>query len=149
MVPVLALGDKQATLSLKRNQFCHDPYFVVHGERGKPITIVDDTGTVSHDDLSFITPFLNGKMLDLDVAGTGCGSVFVDHRNRSLIVDEQRGRTRSKCIEFLKNVAEIFGCLHASNTSIELIFCRAGLNDRLYATPSMQSLHSRRESRSL
>ena len=53
------------------------------------ITIVDDTGTVSHDDLLFVTPFLNGAELDLDVAGTICGSVFVDHRNRSLIVNEQ------------------------------------------------------------
>ena len=48
------------------------------------ITIVDDTGTVSDDYLSFITPFLIGKILDVDVVRTSCGSVFVDHCNHGV-----------------------------------------------------------------
>ena len=51
------------------------------------VTEVDDTWAVTQDDIALVSPFLNSEMLDLDVTRTWGRTRFVDHGNRSLIVN--------------------------------------------------------------
>ena len=64
------------------------------------ITGIEDPREMFHDEVALLSPFLDGKMLDLDVLCTGCGSVFVDHTKRSFVVDQHTGQTRTECMEF-------------------------------------------------
>ena len=73
-------------------------------------------------------------MLDLDVTGTCSGPVFVDHCNGGFIVNVQQGWTFLQSIKFLKNIAEIFGSLGTSNSSVKLGFSRAGGDNGLDTT---------------
>ena len=86
---------------------------------GHVVTQVDDTWAVTQNDVALVAPFLNGKMLDLDVASTRSGTRFIDHGNRSLIVNEERGGTRTEGIELLKHKTKVFGSLHACHSSID------------------------------
>ena len=57
---------------------------------GHVVAQVDDTWTVTQDNVALVAPFLNGEVLNLDVARTRSGTGLVDHGNCSLIVNEQR-----------------------------------------------------------
>ena len=63
------------------------------------VTDVDDARTVLQDDVAFVSPFLDGKMLDFDVSCMGGRPILVDHGNCGLIVDEKRRRTRTDCFQ--------------------------------------------------
>ena len=54
---------------------------------GKIISRVDDTRNVFHHKVLLLNPFLDGKVLNVDMTRTGRGSGFVNHRKRSLVVD--------------------------------------------------------------
>ena len=43
------------------------------------ITSIDDARAVTQDNVSFVTPFLNGEMMDFNVLCTGSRPILVDH----------------------------------------------------------------------
>ena len=59
---------------------------------GEIIARVEDPREMFHDQVALFTPFLNSEVLDLDVSGTRCGSVLVDHVQCGSIVDQHTGR---------------------------------------------------------
>ena len=96
MVPALAQGGKQATLSLVGNQFGNDTYLSTHvGNEGTNQELWSShhwDGQCqgwSHDDFLFCSSFLDGKMLVLNTMGMRGGLVLVDHCNGSFIVNVQ------------------------------------------------------------
>ena len=101
---------------------------------GHVVTQVDDTWTVTQDNVALVAPFLNGEVLNLDVARTRSGTGLVDHGNCSLIVNEKRGSTRTESVELLQHVAKVFGGLRTCHGSIELGFGRTGGNNWLYSS---------------
>ena len=40
---------------------------------------IDDPRKMLHDEIFLLAPFLDGKMLDVNVPSMGCGMLFVDH----------------------------------------------------------------------
>ena len=98
------------------------------------VTEVDDTWAVTQDDIALVAPFLDGEMLDLDMPSARSGTRFVDHGNGSLVVNEERGSTRSNGLELLEHETKVFGGLRACHGSIELGLSRAGSYNRLHAT---------------
>ena len=101
---------------------------------GHVVTQVDDTWAVTQDNVALIAPFLNGEVLNLDVARTRSGTRLVDHGNRGLIVNEKRGSTRTESVELLQHVTKVFGGLRACHGSIEFGLGRTGGYDGLHAT---------------
>ena len=84
-----------------------------------------------HDNVALLAPLLNGKVLDLDVMSTWCGTVFVDHCFCSLIVDVQRGWSKGQSIKFKEDVSKVFCNLTTGYTRVELCFSRTGSNEWL------------------
>ena len=56
----------------------------------KIVTDIQNARAVTKNDVSFVAPFLDGEVLDLDVSSTRSGTGLVDHGNCSLIVNEKR-----------------------------------------------------------
>ena len=75
---------------------------------GKIITGIHRSGEMFHDKVALFAPFLNGKVLDLDVSSTRRGPRFVDHMQRCKIIDQQTGWTRSESAEFVKEETKTF-----------------------------------------
>ena len=98
---------------------------------GKPITGVDHPGKVLHNNIPLFAPFLNGEMLDFDMTRTRSGSGFVDHIERSNIVDQQTSWTRTERIKFRQYIAKILDDLGSGNGRIEFSLRRTGGDDRL------------------
>ena len=60
---------------------------------------IDDLRPVFHVKIFLLAPFLDGKMLDVNVPSTGCGVPFVDHMRSGHIISEQACWARSKSIK--------------------------------------------------
>ena len=58
---------------------------------GEVIWWVEDTRDEVHDNISSIFPVLNGKMLDVNVAGTLGGHLGVDHVDGGFVVHPDGG----------------------------------------------------------
>ena len=97
------------------------------------VTEVDDTWAVTQDDIALVSPFLNSEMLDLDVTRTRGRTRFVDHGNRSLIVNEEGCSTRAEGLKLLQHVTKVHGSLRACHGSVEFGLGRTGGYDRLHA----------------
>jgi hypothetical protein len=70
---------------------------------------------MDHNKLIFVTPFLDGEMLDLDMSRSWCGPAFIDHVQSSKIVNEHARGTGPKCVKHLKDAAETLDDLPASD----------------------------------
>ena len=90
------------------------------------VTEVDDTWAVTQDDVALVSPFLNSEMLDLDVTRTWGRTRFVDHGNRSLIVNEKGSSTRAEGLELLQHVTKVLGSLCTCHGSVEFGLGRTG-----------------------
>ena len=101
---------------------------------GEAIAGVDDPGKVLHNDIPLFAPFLNGEMLDLDMSRTRSGSGFVDHIERSNIVNQQTGWTRTEGIKCRQHVAKILDDLGSSDGRTKFSLGRTGGDDRLNST---------------
>ena len=95
---------------------------------------VHDSWAMVHNDITCVLPFLDGKVLNVDVTRARGGTRFVNHCNRSLIVNEQLGSTGSQGFQFLQNVAKAFDCLRADNCGTELSLSGTGCYWGLDAT---------------
>ena len=60
---------------------------------GQSIGGIEKAGKVFHDDVTFLAPFLNGKVLRLDMASLRRGPVLAGHLKGREVVDEQLGWT--------------------------------------------------------
>jgi len=59
----------------------------------KGVGAVDATGDVGEDALAVGFPFLDGKMLDVDMTGAVGGFARIDHLDRCFVVDGRRWRS--------------------------------------------------------
>ena len=58
-----------------------------------------------------LSPFLNGKVLDIDMSCPRCRSVFVHHGNGGLVVDMHVSRHIAWITELIEDGAEVFNSL--------------------------------------
>ena len=64
-------------------------------------------------------PFLNGEVLDVNMASTDSGTAVIDHGNGGLVVNVNDGGTKRKIAEFREDRAKIFCCLGRMNSGDE------------------------------
>jgi hypothetical protein len=79
---------------------------------------IQNAGEVADNDQAISTPFLNGKVLDVNVPGPRSGAVLVDHVNGRTIVNVDLGGTGGKIAEILEDKAEVLGglgCMDGGN----------------------------------
>ena len=87
------------------------------------VTDIEDTRTMAQDDVTFVAPLLDGKVLNLDMSSARSRPRLVDHRNRGLVVDKQWSGARTKSVEFLEHVTKVFCSLRAGDSGAELSLC--------------------------
>jgi hypothetical protein len=95
---------------------------------GSMVGNVDDAGDVTHDDDTTALPFLDGKVLNVDVSRVGSRFAFVDHRNSGNVVLVERCWTLLWDTKFMENCAKVFGDLGSMYSSDELGFSGTGSN---------------------
>ena len=78
---------------------------------GGGIGNIDGGGDVYHANDTAGAPFLDCKMLDVNVARALGGAVLVNHSDGGLIILVEGCRARLRVAEFSKNGAEVFGDL--------------------------------------
>ena len=115
---------------------------------GQIIARIENPCEMFHDNVAFLAPFLNGKVLDLDVTSTRCGTVFVDHRFCSLIVDVQQGWCRGQSIKFKEDISKVFCNLTTGHAQVELCFSRTGSNEWLNTALPCNSSTAKEEDKS-
>ena len=64
-----------------------------------------------HDEIFLLAPFLDGKMLDVNMLSTGSRVFLIDNTESCHIIKEQMCWARSKSIKHRENVAKILGNL--------------------------------------
>ena len=64
---------------------------------------IDNAGDVRKHDFLGSFPLLEGKMLDVNVTSTRCGTIRIDHQNGRGVVFEQRGRTKLRVTKLRKD----------------------------------------------
>ena len=89
---------------------------------GEGIGRVDDAGDMFQDNFALGFPFLNGKVLDVDVARARCRAARVDHEDSSSVVFVENGGIRLGITKFGEDGAEIFRDLGGMNGGDELRF---------------------------
>ena len=98
---------------------------------GEIIGRVDDARDVFQDDVLGILPILDGKVLNINVAGALSRNTSVDHLDSRLVVFVDRSRVMLGKTQLFQNSTEVFGMLRSKNSSKELSFSRAGCSDGL------------------
>ena len=98
---------------------------------GELVGRVDDTREVLHDDVATLAPFLDGEVLNVDVAGAFGRAGGVDHVDGGLVVFVKDRRASLGEAEFVKDGAEVLGDFGGIDGSDELGFGGAGGNSRL------------------
>ena len=93
---------------------------------GEIITWVDHTSQVGHDNFPCLTPGLDRKVLDLNMAGSGSRLRVVDNIDVRHIVSEASTRASLEEPQFRKDAAKVAQHLRAGNTRVKLCFRRAG-----------------------
>ena len=87
---------------------------------------VDDTKDMAHDDVTSGEPFLNRKVLDVDMTGASSRTSLVHHSDSSLIVHIERGGPELSEAKFVQNGAKILGNLGSTHRGNEFRFRQAG-----------------------
>ena len=98
---------------------------------GELVAVVDDPRQMMHLHNAALTPLLNSKVLDVDVAGARRRVAFVDHGDGGLIVNVERRCTvlfKAQLVEDGSKVLRNLGSMYSPN---ELGFSRAGGNSGL------------------
>lgn len=83
---------------------------------------VQDPSNVHHGDVHFISPFLNGEVLRLDVTRARGWFLLVDHGDGGLVVNKKRRRTVLGESELFKYGSEVDDDLGSENGRKELAF---------------------------
>ena len=89
-----------------------------------------------HNKIFLLTPFLDGKMLDVNMPSTGSRTFLIDHMESGHIVNEQTRWARSKHVKRCENAAMILGNLPKSHRQVKFCFSQTGGNHSLDATLS-------------
>ena len=93
---------------------------------------IDDARDVGKDNFLGGLPLLQGEVLDVNVTGTRCGTICVNHQDRGCIVLEQRGRTELWVSKLQENRAKVLGDLGGMNGGEEFGFGGASRYRGLY-----------------
>jgi hypothetical protein len=72
---------------------------------------IDDDRDMGKNNLLGSFPLLEGKMLNVDVTGTRCGMIRIDHQDRCGVILEQRGRTELRVSKLQENGLKVLGDL--------------------------------------
>jgi hypothetical protein len=92
---------------------------------------VDNARDVREDDLLGSFPFLEGKMLDVDMTGTWCGAICIDHQDCRGVIFEQGGRTKLWVPKLEEDRPKVFSNLGGMDGGKEFGFSGAGGDCRL------------------
>ena len=96
------------------------------GEKGpakrlrRVIRRVDDARDVPHVQNTSLTPLLNGKMLNIDVARTWGRLALVDHSDSSLVIFVQRSGTILRKAKVCQDRTKVLGSLARMDGSNKL-----------------------------
>ena len=82
---------------------------------GQSVRGVDRAGDMLQNKVALILPFLNGKMLDVDMPGAGRGFGGIHHEDSGLVVLIQHRRAVLHETEFSEYRAEVFRSLGGCN----------------------------------
>ena len=87
---------------------------------------VDNARDVREDDLLGSFPLLEGKMLDVDMTGTWCGAICIDHQDCRGVIFEQGGRTKLWVPKLEEDRPKVLAILAAwtaarNSASVELV----------------------------
>ena len=89
---------------------------------GEIIAGIKNPRMMLHDEIFLLTPFLGGKILDVDVLSMGSGAFLIDHMESCHVINEKMCQARSKSIKRYENAAKILSNLsHKSQTSKTLL----------------------------
>ncbi len=86
---------------------------------GGLVSVVDDARKMVHDDITPTTPLLDGKVLNVDMAGARSRLTLVDHRNGSHVVFVERSGIRLPETELSENRTEILGSLGGMTSCVK------------------------------
>ena len=78
-----------------------------------------------------VTPFLNGKMLNVNVSGARGGTIIIYHGDRGLIIHKEGSRSSERKMKIRENGSEIFRNLGSINTSNKFCLGTRRSNGRL------------------
>jgi hypothetical protein len=92
---------------------------------------IEGSREVRNDDLTALAPFLNGEMLDVDVAGARSRFVLVDHGNGGHVVHMKDGGSILLVAQLEQDPTEVLSRLGGMDCSQKLSFGRGGSTDGL------------------
>jgi len=120
-----SLNEEKERLAMARTKVTHSTASMTAMElKGKSfsglISGVENTREEGNNKVTASTPFLNGKVLNVDVAGADGGTAIVDHGDGSLIADMKDSGNKGKITKLRKDRAKIFGGFGGMNSSDEL-----------------------------
>ena len=75
---------------------------------GEIVSGIDNPRKMLHDELFLLAPFLDGKVLDINVPSIGCGTLLIDHTETCHIVNELACWARPKSIKCCEDAAKTF-----------------------------------------
>ncbi len=93
---------------------------------------IDDTRDVGKNNFLGSFPLLQGKMLDVNVTGTRCGTIRVNHQDCCGVILEQRGRTELRVSKLQENRSKVLDNLGGMNGGEEFGFGGASRYRGLY-----------------
>jgi hypothetical protein len=76
---------------------------------------IEDTRDVGKNNLPGSFPLLKGKMLNVNVTGTWCGTIRIDHQDRRGVIFEQCGWTELRVSKLQQNRLKVLGNLGGMN----------------------------------
>ena len=91
---------------------------------GQRIGSINDTRNMSENDFAISLPFLNGKMLYVDVARSRGRTTCVDHQYGGGVIFVERSGLDLSVAQFVEDGPEVFGNLGGMDGSKEFCFSR-------------------------
>jgi hypothetical protein len=98
---------------------------------GEAVARVDDTLDVFQNNMASPFPVLNGKILNVNMAGAFSGTTGVDHLDCRFVVLIERSGAGLEKTELCEDGAEVFGHFGSGNGGNKLGFSRASGSDSL------------------
>ena len=98
---------------------------------GKRIGGVDDARDVFEENVAMLLPFLDGEVLDRDVAGAGGRLGSIHHQDRCLVVLVEGGGAELRKSEVAENCTKVLCSLGCCNSGDKFGFSGTGGDCRL------------------
>ena len=106
---------------------------------GHVISRVDDARNMVHEDRTGFLPILDGKVLNINMAGTLGGNAGVNDFDGRLIVFVDRSRGSLGKTKLMHDSAQVAGVFSSGDGSEEFSLSRTGGSNRLGLTPIRNS----------